>query len=360
MCVSSTLMLGALITSHQRMINLLLWSQSANPFTKDDERTTDVHLWNSHKLLSVIVECIRVVESPLNMESGGTPSSRPSQTTQGSPYIDPVSGNPHLPQPRLPRLTQEEIKILEECNTESFWYRCMPLGLAFGGATTFLVKAGHLKPHPRYGATLKALGAVFLGYVMGKISYQSVCQQKILEKIPHTNLAQSVRKSRGITSVYEQQPMADAGPENDSHSEKMRETYSSIDTSVDMTRWNVKELDDNMRPSLDREVKSREEEVAMDPQKTLTYDELRQRNRQEYERSMATSPQSPFRQRPFPGPQSLPSSAPAEPLPSPPPSSSSGFRPVWDAQAPESPGRAFSSSGGQKKNQYGDVWDNTN
>ena len=44
-------------------------------------------------------------------------------------------------------------------------------------------------------------GAVFVAYIMGKLSYQSTCQQKILEKLPNSNLAQSVRKSRGMSTV---------------------------------------------------------------------------------------------------------------------------------------------------------------
>ena len=44
-------------------------------------------------------------------------------------------------------------------------------------------------------------GAVLLAYIMGKLSYQNTCQQKILQKLPNSNLAQSVRKSRGMTTV---------------------------------------------------------------------------------------------------------------------------------------------------------------
>ena len=44
-------------------------------------------------------------------------------------------------------------------------------------------------------------GAVFVAYVVGKLSYQSTCQQKILQKIPNSNLAQSVRKSRGMATL---------------------------------------------------------------------------------------------------------------------------------------------------------------
>ena len=44
-------------------------------------------------------------------------------------------------------------------------------------------------------------GAVFLAYIMGKLSYQNTCQEKILQKLPNSSLAQSVRKSRGMATV---------------------------------------------------------------------------------------------------------------------------------------------------------------
>ncbi|KAI0243099.1 hypothetical protein LSAT2_008498 [Lamellibrachia satsuma] len=37
-------------------------------------------------------------------------------------------------------LTRDEMKALQECNTESFWYRCVPLGVLFVGTTQILVK----------------------------------------------------------------------------------------------------------------------------------------------------------------------------------------------------------------------------
>merc|ERR1719342_1308767 len=85
-----------------------------------------------------------------------------------------------------------------------------------------------------------------------------------------------------------------------------------------------RELDDNLRPTMDREVRP-QDEAAAEPQRTLTYDELRQRNRQEYERSMALGPNSPFRQKPFP---------PPAPQPQAPPTDATGPAPAWDQPPP--------------------------
>ncbi|KAK7097185.1 OCIA domain-containing protein 1-like isoform X1 [Littorina saxatilis] len=277
------------------------------------------------------------------MASG--PSSGPYSGTQqaqgGEPYPESVRSNPHLPQPKGPRLSQEEIKVLQECTQESFWYRCVPLAMAFGGATAYLFKAGYIKPSPRWGTIPKTSGAVFIAYILGKLSYQPACQQKILEKIPDSNLAQSIRKSRGMETVYTSELSSDAGPEMGFIQSKprMREEYSSMDSmsaSGDSRTGNIKELDDNQRPSMDREVRQRDD-VAAVPQRTLTYEELRQQNRLEHERTLATSPNSPFRQRPFPAQQP---SAPSADQPPPQPS-----------------GRLSESVPRGRKNIYGDVID---
>lgn len=48
-----------------------------------------------------------------------------------------------------------------------------------------------------------ATGAVFVAYIIGKVSYQRACQQKILEKIPNSNLAQAIRTNKGLRSPFD-------------------------------------------------------------------------------------------------------------------------------------------------------------
>lgn len=110
----------------------------------------------------------------------------------------PELPNPHLSQKPQVSLTREELRVLQECNRESFWYRSMPACLFCIGATQFAVTKGYLKPHPKYGAGLKTLGAALLGYILGKISYQNECRQKIMA-LPNSQLAETLRQrqSRG-------------------------------------------------------------------------------------------------------------------------------------------------------------------
>ncbi|KAK7469880.1 hypothetical protein BaRGS_00036100 [Batillaria attramentaria] len=259
--------------------------------------------------------------------AGGFQGQYP-QPAQGGPFPDPGRNNPHLKR-RPPALTKEEIKVLEECNSESFWTRCLPLGVALSGGATYMVHTGFLKRNPRWGPLPKGLGAFFVGYVIGKLSYQGACQEKILQKIPNSNLAQEFSgDSLSSDTAIGRSP------------EKMREVYNSMD--------GITELDDNLRPSLDRDVKQQDDQTSSGRQPTLTYDELRHRNRQEYEKNMATSSSSPFRQRPFP-PQS-PSPPPREPP-------SQAPQTVWDAPQPQPVPYGSGGRTARQKNQYGDMWD---
>lgn len=45
-------------------------------------------------------------------------------------------------------------------------------------------------------------GGVIIGYIGGKFSYQSACAQKIM-RLPNSNLAESLRKRKGLPSYQE-------------------------------------------------------------------------------------------------------------------------------------------------------------
>jgi hypothetical protein len=78
------------------------------------------------------------------------------------------------------------------------------------------------------------------------------------------------------------------------------------------------------------------EEVESQPQSTLTYDELRQRNRQEYERTVV-SQQSPYRQRPFPVQQPPQADSHQQAAPTAAPAPEQRSQAIWDSPSPRSP-----------------------
>lgn len=46
--------------------------------------------------------------------------------------------------------------------------------------------------------------AGFIGHFIGKVMYLPVCQQKILTKLPNSNLAAAIRKSKGLPDPEKQ------------------------------------------------------------------------------------------------------------------------------------------------------------
>ena len=87
----------------------------------------------------------------------------------------------------------EALRVMRECNRESFWQRSVPFGLAGAMVPAFLINAGKLTKHPKYGVWPKAIPAVVLGFLIGKVSYIPHCREKILREIPNSNLADKLR-----------------------------------------------------------------------------------------------------------------------------------------------------------------------
>ncbi|XP_055688203.1 OCIA domain-containing protein 1 isoform X2 [Lutzomyia longipalpis] len=235
----------------------------------------------------------------------------------------------------------DELRVLKECNMESFYQRSLPLGTALGLAAYFGVKRGFLKPNSRWGAVPKVCLGVIVGYFAGKFSYQKKCAEKLMQ-LPNSKLAE-VLKQRKRGGLYEGlTPDQGFGTglalppfgntTTDSYSDEAYRQNRSSALNLDTDRPANAELDDIYRPNLDEAkpapITKFEDNLPLDPPKSsTTYDELRQKNREEYMRKMRGG-------------------APAEP--SPPPLVERKPLPPREA-APD-----VSASG--QKNKYGDVW----
>jgi hypothetical protein len=188
-------------------------------------------------------------------------------------------------------LTAEELQVLKECNSESFWFRCVPLGITFIATTQLLVSRGILQANPRYGALFKNMAAGLAAFVVGKMSYQSKCREKIMS-LENSSLADSLRKKR-------------AWSDNISDTD----AYASHDAAVDSNQVRAprrievsdgsqvehKGLDENLRPSMDRDVYRRPREDAEQKSDKITFDQLRSRNRTELDRRIGPTPSAPDR-----------------------------------------------------------------
>lgn len=117
----------------------------------------------------------------------------------GPPQIEPPGAQQM--NPRNYKFSEDELRVLKECNKESFYQRCLPLGTFLAGSTWFAVKNGMLKPNPRYGAVPKMIIAAVLGYFVGKFSYQPKCAEKLMQ-LPNSAIGDMLRKRRRGNGLF--------------------------------------------------------------------------------------------------------------------------------------------------------------
>uniref|UniRef100_A0A069DQB5 Putative ocia domain-containing protein 1 n=1 Tax=Panstrongylus megistus TaxID=65343 RepID=A0A069DQB5_9HEMI len=199
------------------------------------------------------------------------------------------------PPPTPYKFSHEELRVLEQCNKESFYQRCIPLSTILGISTYYGVKTGSLLPNPRFGATPKVFGAIVVGYLLGKLSYQGKCAEKLMA-LPNSRLGAMLRNKRAGKHGTQQEQLETEHPDpnslygkvpsSDFYSDVKQKTYMEIDTD----RPNVAGLDDTFRPNVDDGLPPgfgptslKDEELPPQTSHTTTYEELRRKNREEYE-----------------------------------------------------------------------------
>ncbi|KAJ8934251.1 hypothetical protein NQ318_008694 [Aromia moschata] len=183
------------------------------------------------------------------------------------------------------KFTQEELRVIRECNKESFYQRCIPLSVFLGGSTYYGVKTGFLRPNPRFGATPKVIAAVVVGYFVGKFSYQSKCAEKLMQ-LPNSQIGEMLRQKRkgnlqesldtGFGPAMSLAPFSSLDS-SDVYSDLNPNSTLDMDTS----RPEAPGLDDYQRPSVDNPIY--EEEMPPVQKHVTTYEELRKQNRDEYQ-----------------------------------------------------------------------------
>lgn len=209
----------------------------------------------------------------------------PNRNDEQPEYRNPYSGaNASNRQPY--QLSPEEIRVLKECNSESFYKRCLPISTFLGTSTFLGVKNGFLRSNAKYGATPKVVMSVIVGYFLGKFSYQAKCAEKLMQ-LPSSHLGELLRQKRSrnrqdtLDSAFG--PGMSLTPFGNLSSTDM---YSDLNPSnsldIDTTRPENPGLDDYHRPSLDNPVFEDEEEMPPIQKHSTSYDELRKKNRDEY------------------------------------------------------------------------------
>lgn len=259
----------------------------------------------------------------------------PRQTYQNQqePVIitPPNHGNPQANQGAMNYgFSAEELRVLRECNVESFYQRSLPLGILGGVGTWMAVQRGILSASPKYGATPKVVVASILGYFIGKFSYQDKCAEKIM-RLPNSRLAEALRRRK--KGEYFEQITPDGGlslaPFQSTAEVYTDETLKAPQNSLDLDLERPVNfgLDDTYRPSIDTPDRNFNDNLPLEvPKTTTTYEELRKKNREEHEKKL----QNPY------------------------------YRPISQDESPpiirqQQPANEIPQQTGPK-NKYGDVW----
>jgi len=104
---------------------------------------------------------------------------------------------PHPSQAASP-ISDEERAVIQECQSESFWYRSLPISGVLAASAHLAVQRGVLRPSASYGSGPKVILASIVGYFAGKFSYATTCADKLLYQAPDSDLAEAIRARRGL------------------------------------------------------------------------------------------------------------------------------------------------------------------
>ncbi|XP_050315860.1 OCIA domain-containing protein 1 [Anthonomus grandis grandis] len=206
------------------------------------------------------------------------PGDEPERRT---PFPGPNA--PRRPEPY--RFSSDEIRVLRECQRESFYNRSLPLATIFTGLTYFGMRQGAVAKASPMGVFTRLSFAALMGYYIGKFSYHRICAEKFMA-LPNSKIGRML-KSRHL-GIPDEQEEQSVGNFSLSPFSSIPDTYSDIpdtDSTYDYNnRPTINGLDDSFRPSLDNPIVLHEEEMPPEQKHITTYEELRKQNRQEYEK----------------------------------------------------------------------------
>ncbi|XP_066256107.1 OCIA domain-containing protein 1 [Euwallacea similis] len=186
--------------------------------------------------------------------------------------------------PQIYKFTQDELRVLKECNKESFYTRSLPFSFVLGGLTYYGLQIGYLTKNPRFGVYPKIGVAVTVGYFLGKYSYLQKCAEKFMA-LPDSKVGRALKAQR--LGIPEQEEDQIESPFSISPFGGVSDSYTDIPSArknYDYDSRPVPEgLDDSFRPSLDNPIILHQEEMPPEQKHVSTYDELRLKNREEYD-----------------------------------------------------------------------------
>ncbi|XP_033642789.1 OCIA domain-containing protein 1-like [Asterias rubens] len=195
------------------------------------------------------------------------------------------------------QMNEEEKRILLQCQSESFWYRALPLALGAGLLTQTLITRGTITTGTRFGrfgSLPKVAFGSIIGYMAGKISYVNTCKEKFL-RLENSPIGEMLRKGGGMPSgqggsfglqLPGFQSSNDDPVEGTSSPQSNSDSYSSFNANddyranIDIDTSNVKTMDNHFDFELNNDADPELE--AKRPEMTKTYEDLRRENRQHH------------------------------------------------------------------------------
>ncbi|XP_026216421.1 OCIA domain-containing protein 1-like [Anabas testudineus] len=200
--------------------------------------------------------------------------SRPRGNTPGAMGID------YIP-------TEEERRVFDECNHESFWYRSMPLSVVSMAFTQALITRGILSPTPRFGSLPKLAFAGFCGYLGGKMSYMKTCQEKF-KRLQNSPMGEALRQREALSQQDSNGPQSELSDTDTQSYDTMFQPAEAPSKVSTLTKDYGYGYSPNPPMQMDRQddfstpVQSYVEEEEP-RKKSILYEDLRLKNRENYE-----------------------------------------------------------------------------
>ncbi|XP_061685414.1 OCIA domain-containing protein 1-like [Syngnathoides biaculeatus] len=179
--------------------------------------------------------------------------------------------------------TEEEKRVFRECNKESFWYRSVPFSVVSMAITQALVARGSLSASPRFGSLPKVAFAGFCGYLAGKMSYMKTCQEKF-QRLDNSPLGEALRRRMGFSPQLPNGAQSELGDPNSPSYDAMFQPSETPDRSSEHGYGFNPEAPVSTRRADDFNVPVQSYEEENEPKrKSILYEDLRLKNRENYE-----------------------------------------------------------------------------
>ncbi|CAG9761195.1 unnamed protein product [Ceutorhynchus assimilis] len=107
----------------------------------------------------------------------------------------PFPGPNARQRPQPYQFSSEEMRVLRECNKESFFGRSLPFSTILGGLTYYGIHTGLFKRSRSFGAVPKVTAAIITGYILGKFSYHQKCAEKFMA-LPDSKVGRMMKARR--------------------------------------------------------------------------------------------------------------------------------------------------------------------